>query len=31
VRCRAVAEGYAPGDAVTIGWRRDNALVLADG
>jgi spermidine/putrescine transport system ATP-binding protein len=28
---RAVADGYAPGDAVTIGWRRDNALVLANG
>jgi spermidine/putrescine transport system ATP-binding protein len=28
---RAVAEGYAPGDTVVIGWRRDNALVLASG
>jgi spermidine/putrescine transport system ATP-binding protein len=27
---RAVADGYAPGDVATIGWRRDNALVLAD-
>jgi spermidine/putrescine transport system ATP-binding protein len=27
---RAVADGYAPGDAVRIGWRRDDALVLAD-
>ena len=27
---RAVADGYAPGDTVAIGWRRENALVLAD-